>query len=71
MTDPILEQMASELKSELAQRGLDTSNPPIHSKPPGDVALAEYKKRGGTQYTDAQSFARALVADVVRQSKQD
>ena len=71
MTDTILEQMASELKSELEQRGLDPTNPPSHSQPPQKLAFAEYQKRGGTQYDSPAKFTQDLVADVVRQSKQD
>jgi hypothetical protein len=71
VTDLILEQMAYELKCALEARGLDPSDPPSQSQPPADAAFAEYQKRGGTQCTDAQSLALALVAEVVSQSKQD
>jgi plasmid replication initiation protein len=70
MTDTILEQMAGELKRALESVHADTSNPPVSSHPPARAAYAEYQRRGGTQYTNADVFVRDLVADVVRQSKE-
>jgi hypothetical protein len=62
-TDPILTQMASELRAALEARGLDPKNPPAGG-PPAAAAFAEYEKRGGAGFTDPDAFARALVAEV-------
>lgn len=62
--DVILEGMAVELHDALRARGLDTKHPPTDSKPPTDRIWSEYKKRGGTEQTDKDELARAVVKRV-------
>lgn len=64
MTDQILSGMADELHRRLVAVGADTKNPPTGSNPPAAAAFAEYQKRGGTQFQDADKFATALVEEV-------
>lgn len=56
--------MATELYNALVARGTDPSNPPQGSSPPSDKAFAEYKKRGGNQYTDPHKMTADLVEAV-------
>jgi hypothetical protein len=64
--DPVLEEMAIELKQALELRGLDPANPPINEgAPPSARLFAEYQRRDGTVYTDADYFAQMLVDRVV------
>jgi hypothetical protein len=64
--DPVLEEMAIELKRALELRGLDPANPPINEgAPPSARLFAEYQRRGGEVYTDADICARSLIARVV------
>jgi hypothetical protein len=69
MTDPVLVQMAGEVKTALQRRGVDATDPPTHSQPPGVAVFSEYLRRGGNQFTDGDTLARALVEEVVRQAK--
>lgn len=64
LTDPILVNMAAELYQALLARGADTKHPPIGVDAPSEMAFIEYKRRGGTEYTDAREFTAALVMRV-------
>lgn len=59
--DPVLEGMANELCTALIMRGLDPKHPPHESNPPTETFFAEYKKRGGTVYTDPDEAAHDLI----------
>jgi len=62
--DPVLFQMAVELRAALVKVGADPSDPPTGSAPPADRAYAEYLKRGGTVYEDKDLFVKSLVESV-------
>lgn len=61
--DSVLDQMASELRAVLVEHGLDPKNPP-QGGPPSARAFQEYQERGGSQFTDAEVMASALVKRV-------
>lgn len=66
--DPILHEMAGELKLVLESVGKDPSTPPEKAGPPSRRAYAEYLRRGGKVFGNAEAFATALVGEVVRQA---
>jgi hypothetical protein len=62
--DPVLHEMAVELRQALMSRGLDPADPPARDGMPADKAFAEYLKRGGEVYDDKDLFAKSLVESV-------
>lgn len=68
MTDTVLSAMAAEVKEVLESKGLDPANPPTSVKPPSSAVFAEYRRRGGTEFTDADKLADALVTEVKKQA---
>jgi hypothetical protein len=65
--DPVLEEMAMELKNALLRAGADPANPPTGNMP-SERAFAEYQRRGGSVYTNADLMAKSLVERVVAMS---
>jgi hypothetical protein len=66
--DPILHEMASELRVALQAVGKDPATPPDKPAPPTTRAYTEYLRRGGKVFGNAEAFASALVDEVVRQA---
>lgn len=67
--DPVIEEMALELKNALLQAGLDPANPPVgNGNPPNERLFAEYQKRGGVVYADAADATRAVIKRCMRMS---
>jgi hypothetical protein len=63
--------MALELYKALIMAGVDPNYPPADHHPPADKAFAEYQKRGGTQYNNADSFVADLVREVTMMEVDD
>lgn len=63
MQDPILDEMALELREALIVRGLDPKDPPSGG-PPSEAAFGEYQRRGGVLYAKPDEMVAALVAKV-------
>jgi hypothetical protein len=62
--DPILDEMADQLRTALLAAGEDPKSPPTQSRPPSEAAWAEYQRRGGEFYSDPDAFMSALVERV-------
>jgi hypothetical protein len=68
MSDPVLDKMATELQAALEAVGKDPSDPGRDDPAPAARAYAEYQRRGGKMYGNAEAFVTALVSKVVRQT---
>lgn len=65
MSDPVLEEMAVELRAALVAAGEDPNDPPgFDDRFPSARAFEEYRARGGKVYSDANTMAEALVRRV-------
>lgn len=63
--DEVLFGMAKELRDNLVARSLDPKNPPTNAgPPPNEAAFKEYKRRGGSNYGNADAFMAGLLAAV-------
>jgi acyl-CoA-binding protein len=63
-TDPILDEMATELRDELIKRGINPGDHPPSETLPSRRAYEEYRRRGGKVYEDADKMGVALVERV-------
>jgi hypothetical protein len=64
--DSIVREMADDLRAALVKRGLDPKNPPRDTPPPTQAAFNEYRRRGGRNYTNADTFMADLI-DAVKE----
>lgn len=59
--DETRDQMARELYNALIKSGSDPKDPPTESRPPSGAAFADYRRRGGFDYTNPDEFMADLV----------